>query len=182
MLLFDSLLKIWNVENVHLGSDLVSALACLDVDDLTHGSSVWFLGDALLTIVARRLSQLHLPPWWLSVPGFLTNEELSRELGPIRDGHLNWIKLLRRNPGLGAWAEPEKRMESGAWVSHRPGHSPNWDLGQVTSIIDTLSLTDKYDSAQHETQSIAPCKSVHPLFILKNHQLTFSKDLVSGTM
>ena len=83
--------------------------------------------DALLTIVARRLSQLHLPPWWLSVPGFLTNEELSWELGPIRDGHLNWIKLLRRNPGLGAWAEPEKRMESGAW----------WVTGLATALTGT---------------------------------------------
>ena len=48
---------------------------------------------------------------------------------PIRAGHLNWIKLLRRNPVLGACAVPESRLEHG--VSHT-------GLGQVSFIIDNL--------------------------------------------
>ena len=41
---------------------------------------------------------------------------------PIRAGYLNWIKLLRRNPVLGACAEPESSLESEAWAeSHRSG-------------------------------------------------------------
>ena len=75
-------------------------------------------------------------------------------------------KAVEAEPGPGrmsrAWEENgerslgESQVWPQPWLGPGAGHQHYWH---------SLSLTDKYVSAQHETQSIVLCKSIHPIFI-----------------